>query len=416
MVHIDQTTDAIGLLRAAMLTEGGRRDPYPYLSPLHQHGDCTLMPEGYLAVWGYDAATELMRSPQWGRRLPDPSIRATWQHWITAEQAEQLRQADHPDLGLYLQLLDGAQHVAQRMSVAKAFSPKRLAMLRDHIAATVHRLADRVVPGVPFDFVSTIAYPLPTMIIGDLIGVPITEHEWFAERGLIQLLDRDPGSTFENLLQAAKARSELADYVATLIEERRRVRREDLISDLIDAMESGEITMPELLALVLMMYIAGHSTTAHMLGNGLFALLSNPLQLEHLRRDPSLVRRATEEILRYDTMVISVDYHSEADSVIGGIAVPEGTPAHVFLGAANRDPDVFDDPDRFDLTRQGAHISFGAGPHYCLGAALARLESEVAFEVLLERFSEMELVGDPPPRRDSFNYRSYQHLMVVMKP
>lgn len=254
-------------------------------------------------------------------------------------------------------------------------------------------------------------------MIGDLVGVPLAEREWFAARAATQRFERDPASTFEQLLSAVRARRELSAYISTLIEERRRNPAHDLLTDLIGAMELGEITMPELLALVLMMYLAGHSTTAHMLGNGLHALINHPDQLERLRADRTLLHRAAEEILRYDTMVISVDYRSQAGTVIGGVDVPAGAPAHVFLGAANRDPDVFTEPDRFDITRnEGPHISFGGGPHFCLGAALARLESEVALGVLLDRFRSMELVSDIPPRQDSFNYRSFQHLSVVFRP
>ncbi|MET0147038.1 MAG: cytochrome P450 [Ilumatobacteraceae bacterium] len=414
---MDKLDDAPALLRAAMLSEDGRRDPYPYLSALHAHGAATMMDEGYLAVWGYAASTDLMRSPAWGRKPPDPTIRATWQHSMTSEQRAQLRDEDAPDLGPWLQLMDGQEHVHQRMTVNKAFSPKRLAVMRDRIEERVNELCDAIVPGEPFDFIEMIAYPLPTTMIGELVGLPLDRRGWFAERAGTQRSERDPASTFDQLLLAVRARRELAAYVEGLTEERRRHPAGDLLTDLLAVMDSGEITKPQMLALVLMMYLAGHSTTAHMLGNGLHALVSNPEQMDLLRADRSLVKRATEEFLRYDTMVVSVDYRAQADTVVDGIDVPSGTPAHVFLGAANRDPAVFNDPDSLDVARdEGGHISFGAGPHFCLGAALARLESDVAFNALLDRFATIELVEDMPPRADSFNYRSFTRLPVVVHP
>lgn len=412
--HRRSTEGAVDVIRAAMLSADGRRDPYPYLHQLHAYGSATWMPEGYLAVWGHAASVELMRSPQWGRRPPDPTIRATWQHDITPEQADQLRREDAPELGLWLQLIDGPEHIHQRMTVNRAFSPKRLAVMRDHIAATVHELADRVVPGEPFDFIAAIAYPLPTSMIGDLVGLPLPDRPWFAELAATQRFERDPASTFEQLLVAVRGRRELATYITAMIDERRRHPAPDLITDLIGAMEHDELTMPELLALVLMMYMAGHSTTAHMLGNGLHALLAHPDQLERLRGERRLLAPATEEILRYDSMVITVDYRAKVDCVVGGVEVPAGSPAHVFLGAANRDPAQFHQPGRFDVARDdGPHVSFGAGAHFCLGAALARLECEVALDVLLDRFATMEAVGDVPPRQDSFNYRTFERLPVV---
>ena len=413
---VDELEDAPALLRAAMLSEDGRRDPYPYLSGLHRHGAATMMSEGYLAVWGHAASTDLMRSPSWGRQPPDPTIRATWQHDLTAQQRARLRDEDAPDLGPWLQLLDGPEHVHQRMTVNRAFSPKRLAVMRDRIQERVDELCDEIVPGEPFDFIQAVAYPLPTTIIGELVGLPLERRHWFAQHAGTQRFERDPASTFDQLLAAVRARRELSAYIETLVEERRDNPAGDLLTDLLAVMDSGDITRPQMLALVLMMYLAGHSTTAHMLGNGLHALIANPDQVERLRADRSLVKPATEEFLRYDSMVISVDYRALGDCLVAGIEVPAGTPAHVFLGAANRDPAVFSDPDALDVARdEGGHISFGAGPHFCLGAALARLESEVAFQVLLERFGSMQLAEPWPPRADSFNYRSFSRLPVVFR-
>jgi cytochrome P450 len=252
--------------------------------------------------------------------------------------------------------------------------------------------------------------------VGELVGLPIDERGWFALKTGTQSADRDPHATFDDLLGAARARHDLARYILGLIEERRRSPKEDLATALIHAQEEGDrLSEPELVAMILMLYIAGFSTTAHMVTNGVHALLRNPGQLARLRDDRALVPSAVEEILRYDSMVISVDYCAKEDNDLLGLHVPRNTPVHVFLGAANRDPDVFPEPSRFvvDRASPAPHLAFGSGVHFCLGAALARLEGEVFLEAMLDRFGSIELADPDPPRRDSFNYREFDSLNVV---
>jgi cytochrome P450 len=409
------TAPAVELLRAAMFTSTGRGDPYPLLEQLHGHGDHTLMPEGYVAVWGYEASNALMHSPAYGRVPPDPTLRAVFKHDLTPEQALQLGQADTVELGKWLQLVDPPEHTRLRSLVGRAFTPKRVAAARPLIERTVRRLLDDIVPGEATDFVSRLAYPLPTQVVGELVGLPIDERAWFAATVSTQSPDRDPHATFDDLLAAARGRHELARYISGLIDERRRSPVDDLATALIQAQEAGDqLSEPELVAMVLMLYMAGFSTTAHMVTNGVHALLRHPDQLARLRADPALVRPAIEEILRYDSMVITVDYCAKDDNDLLGDRVARNTPVHVFLGAANRDPRVFANPSSFVVDRPGPpHLSFGSGVHFCLGAALARLEAEVFLHALVNRFAVIELADDEPRRRDSFNYREFESLMVT---
>jgi cytochrome P450 len=409
------TATAVELLHAAMFTAEGRHDPYPLLEKLHGHGDHLLMPEGYIAVWGYEVSQALMHSPSYGRVPPDPTLRAVFKHDLTEDQSAQLRAADTTQLGKWLQLVDPPEHTRLRSLVSRAFTPKRVEMSRPLIERTVAYLLDDVVPGEPIDFVSHLAYPLPTQVVGELVGLPIDERGWFALTTGTQSADRDPHATFDDLVDAARARHELARYILGLIDKRRRAPKDDLATALIHAQEAGDrLSEPELVAMILMLYIAGFSTTAHMVTNGLHALLRHPDQLARLRSDRTLVRPAVEEILRYDSMVISVDYCAKEDNDLTGERVLRNTPVHVFLGAANRDPGAFHTPSRFLIDRDAPpHLSFGSGVHFCLGAALARLEAEVFLGAMVDRFGSIDLADPDPPRRDSFNYREFDSLTVV---
>src|SRR5438105_6224387 len=216
------TGSAVELLHAAMFTPEGRRDPYPLLEQLHGHGEHTFMPDGYVAVWGYRASHELMRSPSYGRVPPDPTLRAVFKHDLTQDQAARLRAADTAELGKWLQLVDPPEHTRLRSLVSRAFTPKRLESYRPLIDRTVARLLDGVVPAEPVDFVSRLGYPLPTQVVGELVGLPIDERGRFALKTGTQSADRDPHATFDDLLGAARARHDLARYILGLIEERRR--------------------------------------------------------------------------------------------------------------------------------------------------------------------------------------------------
>jgi len=236
-------------------------------------------PRGTSPCGGYRASQALMRSPAYGRVPRDPSLRAVFHHSLTDDQAATLRAADTAELGMWLQLVDPPEHTRLRGLVNRAFTPRQVERSRMLIERTVARLLEDVVPGAPVDFMATLAYALPTEVIGALVGLPVKEREWFALTTATQAADRDPHACFEDLVAAARARHELARYIKQLIDVRRRSPQGDLASALIHAQQdSDRLTEPELVAMILMLYIAGFSTTAHMVANGVHALTYRELE------------------------------------------------------------------------------------------------------------------------------------------
>jgi cytochrome P450 len=218
----------------------------------------------------------------------------------------------------------------------------------------------------------------------------------------------------EALAEASAADAKLQEYFAGLVGERRAHPQDDLLSKLIDAEDKGDqLTEHELISTAILLFAAGFETTTHLIGNGLLALLRHPDQLARLRADRSLIRPAVEELLRYDSPVQLAARTAYEDLSIGGHHIASGSIVLALLGAANRDPARFTDPDQLDVGRsEGAPISFGGGIHFCLGAALARTEGQIVFDRLLDRFATIELVEDQPTHRDSLTLRGLVDLRV----
>ena len=410
---------AVDLLQAAMEAARAREDPLPLLAQLHDDGThMAWMPDGYIAVYGYDVSHRVMRSPQFGRQSPivDGS-RVVWPVALSPDQAARIRAADTASMGQWLQLIDPPDHTRLKRLVTAAFTPTRIERLRSSIEAHFDSVVRAIPNGEPIEFVQRVAFPVPSAVIGELIGLPVQDRTWFAKHAAAQRFDKDPLASFEGLLAAAEGRRAIADYLDSLLDEREHSPRDDLVSELIRVRQEGDrLTRPELIALTAMMYIAAYGTTADFLTNAVLTLLRHPEQLRALRADPTLVGPTGEEVLRYCPVVVSLDYWSKADAEATGLAIPDRTPLHVFLAAANHDPTVFDDPSAFLVTRGGPpSLSFGAGAHYCLGAALARLEGEVAVSRLLREFPEWQLVGPPPEPIGYFNYRSHRSVHVAFR-
>jgi cytochrome P450 len=220
--------------------------------------------------------------------------------------------------------------------------------------------------------------------------------------------------TPEALTGATAARATMEDYFGALVAERRASPRDDLLTQLIEAEDKGDqLSEHELVSTAILLFAAGFETTTHLIGNGLFALLRHPDQLFLLRQDRHLLRPAVEELLRYDSPVQITARTANDDIQIAGHDIQAESTVLALLGAANRDPDRFTDPDRLDVTRsEGPPLSFGSGIHHCLGAALARLEAQVVLDRLLDRFGTMELVGGQPAHRDSLTLRGFVDLPV----
>jgi cytochrome P450 len=217
--------------------------------------------------------------------------------------------------------------------------------------------------------------------------------------------------------RAMKAMGETREYFVKLVDERRKSPREDLVSALIAAEEKGDrLTLDEMLANIVLLLGAGHETTANLIGNGMLALMRNRAEFDRLRHDQSLIKSAVEECLRYDSPVQATARRTLEDVQLGGVTIPRDTHVIVLIGACNRDPAQFPDPDRFDIARtDNEHLAFGGGIHYCLGANLARVEGEIAIGSLTARFPTLEITGDPIQYRDMFNLRGLKALPVLLR-
>ena len=311
---------------------------------------------------------------------------------------------------------DPPDHTRLRGLVNKAFTPRRVEALRPHIEQIVDGLLDGVVERGELDVIGDIGFPLPVIVIAELLGVPLEDREQLKgwSRDLARTID--PVVSRAVVERAAVAGLQFINYLNGLIEERRNRPADDLLSALIAVEEEGEhLSHPELLVNSILLFIAGHETTQNLIGNGMLALLRHRDQLERLRRDPSLVKGTVEEVLRYDGPVQLTGRHLLENRVVGGKELRKGQTAVLLLAAADRDPEQFSDPDRFDITRPDAnrHIAFGTGIHFCLGAPLARVEAQVALNAMVARLPDLELADPDPPYAENFTLRGMARLPVA---
>ncbi|GAA1303779.1 cytochrome P450 family protein [Pseudonocardia xinjiangensis] len=287
---------------------------------------------------------------------------------------------------------DGADHTRLRKLVSRAFTVRRVNDLRPRVEAITATLLDGLES--PAELIEQFAYPLPITVICELVGVPEADRPAWREWG-VGLVSMDP-KIFPGVIR------EMVAHVQDLIARRRAEPADDLLTALIQAQEADgdQLSDDELVTMVLTLVIAGHETTAHLLGNGIVALLTHPDQLDLLRRDPSLWPVAVHELMRFcgPVHITRVRYATE-DVDLGGVRIGAGEAVQAVLVSANFDPREYTDPERFDVTRRPigrgeGHVGFGHGFHYCLGAALARQEGEVALRALFERFPDLALVNE----------------------
>lgn len=292
---------------------------------------------------------------------------------------------------------DPPAHTRLRALVRGAFTPRRVAELEPLVRNVAHELADGMAEAGEIDFYGSFAQRLPLNIICAMLAIPDIDHSQM--QGWTEAINVATGIPRPSARAAAdEAVQGIVDYVNGLIGERRRSPGDDLLSALINAQENGErLSAVELPAMVIQLLVAGHETTRNLIGNGLYTLLRHPDQLSRLRRDRGLVANAVEEMIRFEPSLIWVARIAREELVLGGAVVQEDDLVLLNLAAANRDPAVHPDPQRFDVGRQDIEVlSFGMGAHFCIGASLARLEGRVAFDVLLDRFSHIDFAGAEP--------------------
>ena len=315
----------------------------------------------------------------------------------------------------WMLLKNPPDHTRLRKLVAKAFTPRVVENMRTHIQDIVHDLLDAVQAKRRFDIIRDLAFPLPVIVITELIGVPTQDREYFKDWTAALARSLDPVITPEITQAADKATEDLIAYFTSLVAERRDSPQDDLLSGLIAAEEEGDkLDEDELLATAILLFAAGHETTMNLIGNGMLALFRSPDQMAKLKADPSLIKTAVEEFLRYDGSVQITARVALEDIEVGGKTIRKNQQALLLLGAANRDPAHFSDPDRLDITRQeNPHLTFGHGIHHCLGAPLARVEAQIAINSILHRMPDIHPSTDQLEWRDMLTLRGLKALPVA---
>jgi cytochrome P450 len=295
--------------------------------------------------------------------------------------------------------MDDPDHKRLRDLVSKAFTQRSVDAMRPRIEAIANRLLDEVVDGSRFDVMEAYAKPLPTIIIAEMLGVDESDQRDFKRWSDAQGYIFSPARTAEQQASLEWGRGALNNYFAEVVNRRRKDRGADLISTLIEAEEEGEqLSEAEIISVCQLLMLAGNITTTDLIGNGVLALLRHPSELAKLRTQPELARSAVEEVLRYDSPVVTATRVATTSRQIGGCPVAAGQTITSLLLAANYDPSVHSDPGKFDIERPNKrHNSFGGGTHFCLGAPLARAEAQIAIPLIFVRFPKLRLMADFTP-------------------
>ena len=313
-------------------------------------------------------------------------------------------------------VMDPPDHTRLRKLVNKAFTPKRIESQRSRVEAIVaERIAGMEAAGRT-DLIHDLAEPLPAIVIAELLGVPPEDHRQFREWSSALIAAIGSASQAEEQRRGQAAAMKILAYLTDVIAARRQDPRDDLISAMIQSQEERDVlTDQELLATCNLILLAGHETTTNLIGNGMLALLREPHELVRLRESPDLLPRAIEELLRFDGPVQATVRVAIEDLQIDEHVIPAGSMMLLSIGAANHDPEVFDAPDTLDVSRDpNPHLAFGFGVHFCMGAALARLEAEVALSALIERFPRMSLQDEAPEYRVNPILRGLKRLDLTL--
>lgn len=358
--------------------------------------------------------------------LRDPRLSAERAAMFTAPFAPEERESLHEMTSAFtlsLVFTDGERHLRQRRLLNKAFTPRMIENLRP----SIQRLADLLIDAMlveakdsgQIELMSQFAHPLPALVIADLLGAPATDRHLFVgwSNDMATFMG-SPNPTLEQAHQAQVSMRALMDYFRGLVEQRRAQPQDDFISELISAEEQGDVlSMTELLVQAVLLLTAGHETTRNLIGNGMQALLQHPEQLALLQRDPSLMRGALDEMLRYDSPLQSISRIATEDFELHGAAIKRGQIVLLLVGAAHWDATQFAQPERFDITRAGTRpLAFGHGAHICLGMPLAYLEGEIAVRTLLRRLPRLRLVNTTPDWSPNFMLRGLHSLPLSFSP
>ncbi len=381
-------------------------DPYQGLKSLREIGKPVWheQMQVFLAARHSDA-NDVFRNKSLGRIFKDKSPEFEWDtfNWL---HSDSILDSEPP------------KHTRLRSLVAKAFNRNKIEGMRPAVERITSQLLDdidaKVKSGENFDLIADYAEPLPVKIIADLLGFPESEEHLLRpwSQAIVKMYEVNPSEQYQ--IEAKQAAGEFAEYVRNLAEHRKTNPGQDLITDLAMVEENGEkLNSHELVATCVLLLNAGHEASVNAFGNGMVAVLQRPDQADLLRNNPRAVTEtALEEFMRFDAPLHLFERTATVDTEVGGVEIAKGQKIAALIGAANRDGEVFTNPDEMDLTRDpNPHIGFGAGIHFCLGAPLARLEMGVSLPALWEKYPDMELASEPI-RRPTFVLRGYESVAI----
>ncbi len=323
---------------------------------------------------------------------------------------------------------DPPDHTRMRAIVNKAFTPSRVNDLKPHIEQIANELLDKMNSSEPVDLVSEFAFQIPVIVIAELLGVPASDRHKFRDwsnalvkaGGVLMGMSSGKDSMAQKIqsnMDAIKAQENLLDYFKPIVDERRKDPKNDLISALVEASDNGsKLTKDEVLGNLVLLLVAGHETTVNLIGNAIHSLLLNPDQLNLLKNDFGLLTHTVNEVLRYQSPVQVVRRSSSEDLILSNKEIKKGSMMVILLGSANRDEEVYENADKFDIMRDSSkHLSFGQGIHHCLGSSLAIAEGELALKVLFTRFPDLKLATTQLEYKDPFALRGLKELPIKLK-
>jgi hypothetical protein len=404
-------SDVIQAAAMMLFSPDGRANPYPIYATLRDAGAVIKVPFGGWMVTRYETVDRVLRSsafrtPRGYRDADDPAgpprfdptttLALHRRHWVIFQS--------------------GDAHTRLRKLIMKVFTPRAVRALAPRIEGLVAELLAPSLERGSMEVISELAYPLPATVICELLGIPAADRERNRAWAAATALTIDPMCTDAHIKTAAAAMEEWDAYIRALLAERRRNPGDALLDAMLGVEEDGTtLTEDEVAANATFLFLAGHETTTNLIGNGLYALLRHPEQLARLRAEPGLVDNAIEELLRFDSPVQFAPRVALETIEIEGVKLEKEIPLMIALGAANRDPRRYDRADDLDVARADPKpLSFGGGPHYCVGAALARLEAKHAFAALVGRTRAIELATERVAWRPALTLRSLAELRVTV--
>ncbi len=388
-----------------------RANPYPTYAWLREH-DPLHQPDGRLRILSrYHDIAKVLRAPDVSRNVDESAIDLTPEE-VVMRESRRARNVTQSMLNL-----DPPDHTRLRGLVSKAFTPRAVERLRPRVQQLVDDALKPVADTGQIELIDAMAFPVPFAVISDLLDMPTERSDELRDWSQKITLSLEASATPDDLTAAIASVQKVVEFLVPVIEDRRSNPGDDVLSALIAVEEGGErLTLPELISTVVLLYIAGHETTVNLIGNSALALVKNPDQLALWRETgPSLDANAVDELLRYDGPVQQTIRVPLVDMEVSGGVIPAGHRVLTLLGAANRDPEVFDDPESLRLNRDGAarQLAFAQGIHYCLGAALARLEGQVALGTMVQRYAHWELI-EQPQWRDRLTIRGVSRLHLAL--